>query len=1097
MDTDADFSDDEIEELQESVGNNAYIHFNNNHRADKVLPTRSYLKTMFVKKEQKKPKAKAKKGPRENRYAVPANIRVLKTEKPPESPQKPAGGLPFAPLNTTLTLKAAPQPGRNSSCYSLYRASYLDTYFEEMEFMYFVNAYHRDGYTSRNTALMGYSLLARLPPESFGQDAVVDKNFNVANEYLRHAAVMAGGNLKEKQEIKRRLVREKLLFKSAAGPSGFAKNSKRLLALSFGTVKGGSILSQDSSPKAVANAEQADDVAVAMEEATKISGLRVDTGPAVAGDGTGTSASVSETQPNTNTGLSPIPEAAAVDTKKEDRQLARARAVPTTVLLADPTFSTNKDIANGQRRIKKLFKYARQRMTQTTMEEQLLRIDMAENVFLKNHRVLGIERVPLPYHAIRSMIVYELIPRMRSQLTNHQVTEMLAFAQKLKTTMGRPKPVRAYGSPSVMGKYVLLEQWFTMDIAVVQAGDWVIVTKKQPHYIVTNVVEQLNKQGGEDSSLEGDFSLDEESLDFDDSPRAAEADGEELGVGAAADGDGILSPGKSQHQYWDELFQSTIRQTALEGIDVVPLVLQTRDVNRIKERLKNQLTAVLSRLHVQNARKRENEVERGGGRTKKGPKGKAGLKVNVTSSPPAPGSPVGAAPGSPVGAAEDTVEQERQIDRQLRNPWAGLSNYLLAHTKLFVAPRNQFSGLMNPFIAEEEAKLKKVDMAAVARAEAAAVPGVVSERRGAAVPAAIPRNIDPDAPPKSVASVASYELHRAYNECKVVKACLTELAHYRSERNESRIESYAASLIQRTYRGFIGRSMCRRLTKRMYSQIVQTNKLKARLAHMAEVRRRRLHCLALIQARIRGALWRMALLHLNQMATICQKYFRRLSAQIRVDKERKRRLLGPEVIEMCRRSVRLDDLFITLVVTRCGDNYRLFGNDQINNCIYEGHVYRAQVVDMLDAYNALFTGSSLADKQQRIQLWHHKRVVDLMVPQLRLTTYITAATKETNNLVKTSTSNLQLVLLGSTRGPGIQQKTGPGIESRVLQDQLPVIEKYNKIQQAKANLRSGNVKKSATMRLLAKETKAAAPQGTSKSTSVAASRAGTAGGMPK
>ena len=55
---------------------------------------------------------------------------------------------------------------------------------------------------------------------------------------------------------------------------------------------------------------------------------------------------------------------------------------------------------------------------------------------------------------------------------------------------------------------------------------------------------------------------------------------------------------------------------------------------------------------------------------------------------------------------------------------------------------------------------------------------------------------------------------------------------------------------------------------------------------------------------------------------------------------------------------------------------------------FEGEVLKDQVQLLISTHNAAIPGSTLADRQRRIGIWQHERVVDLIVSNLGLTSKI-------------------------------------------------------------------------------------------------------------
>lgn len=132
--------------------------------------------------------------------------------------------------------------------------------------------------------------------------------------------------------------------------------------------------------------------------------------------------------------------------------------------------------------------------------------------------------------------------------------------------------------------------------------------------------------------------------------------------------------------------------------------------------------------------------------------------------------------------------------------------------------------------------------------------------------------------------------------------------------------------------------------------------------------------------------------------------------------------MGAPVIEMIRRGIVLEGLRITLVIHRCGLNYKLLGQDLINNCEYHGNVWQEEVDAFLEDYNKQFTGTTLAEQQKRVMPWQHPRVAELIAEHIALTTKITTVTTQFGAVSKRS--EMQLVFMDKAKGRGIEQWTG-------------------------------------------------------------------------
>ena len=273
---------------------------------------------------------------------------------------------------------------------------------------------------------------------------------------------------------------------------------------------------------------------------------------------------------------------------------------------------------------------------------------------------------------------------------------------------------------------------------------------------------------------------------------------------------------------------------------------------------------------------------------------------------------------------------------------------------------------------------------------------------------------------------------------------LPVLDYRHRERNSQLLEEYGLKLMQRTYRGFRGRSLWRRLNRRKLTRMSQQETTQSKLTQIIRCREHRYIHASKIQAHMRGYLWRKELSKYNRAAINCQRMYRGHAGRKKVKALVRRRLLGAPVHEMIRRGVILDELRITLIIYRCGLNYRVLGQDHINNCEYHGNVWQQEVDEFLEIYNSQFSGNSIAAKQQRVMPWQHMRVAELILGNLSLTSKIPTATKEFGAGSKRGIK--ALVFMKSAPGPGIGQTSGL---QRGLKDTLPVLKKLERIEQRK------------------------------------------------
>ena len=248
--------------------------------------------------------------------------------------------------------------------------------------------------------------------------------------------------------------------------------------------------------------------------------------------------------------------------------------------------------------------------------------------------------------------------------------------------------------------------------------------------------------------------------------------------------------------------------------------------------------------------------------------------------------------------------------------------------------------------------------------------------------------------------------------------------------------------MQRAYRGFLGRALWRRLSKRKLARMHQNDVTKRKVKVLEERRRGRYLLASRIQAMIRGYFWRKRLKIMKISAVTCQRSYRGYKGRVRVKALIRRRLLGAPVIEMIRRGIILEGLRITLVIHRCGLNYKLCGQDLINNCEYHGNVWQQEIDAFLEEYNKQFTGTTRVELQRRVMPWQHPRVAELIAEHISLTTKITTVTTQLGATSKSSEK--QLVFMDKAEGRGIEQWSDL---NRGLKDTAaPIMKKLKRIE---------------------------------------------------
>ena len=277
-----------------------------------------------------------------------------------------------------------------------------------------------------------------------------------------------------------------------------------------------------------------------------------------------------------------------------------------------------------------------------------------------------------------------------------------------------------------------------------------------------------------------------------------------------------------------------------------------------------------------------------------------------------------------------------------------------------------------------------------------------------------------------------------------LKVSLPQIEYRRLEQNNARTVDYSIKLIQRVYRGSLGKHRFRRMWFRSKEKARQLQLISDNRQAMADVRNHRFVLVSKIQACVRVWSWRRLIRKMKKCAIIVQCRFRCYRAKIFVAEEKRRRALGPEVHEMLRRGVKIGTLSFTVIVYRCGYNYRLKGYDLIQNKVYEGNVFKAEIEKMLEVYNSKLTGETqLMIEKQKVKPWNYHKVSELIIAELGLAQ---AMPNVTTNLGGTTEATPDFVLILK---PGITHTT-PGVSKikhlgRTLKDTAFVVEKYNKI----------------------------------------------------
>lgn len=301
------------------------------------------------------------------------------------------------------------------------------------------------------------------------------------------------------------------------------------------------------------------------------------------------------------------------------------------------------------------------------------------------------------------------------------------------------------------------------------------------------------------------------------------------------------------------------------------------------------------------------------------------------------------------------------------------------------------------------------------------------------------------------------------NEAASLRVVLPQIEYRRLEQNNVRTVDYSINLLQRLYRGFSGKRRFRRLRFRVDERDAQHELHEGRRGAIEEVRLYRKVMVTKMQVAVKAWIWRRLIRKMRAAATVIQCAFRIFSARLLAAAERRRRDMGPEVLEMLRKSVKIGKLSFTVVVYRCGLNYRLVGFDLIRNRIYEGNVFQQEVERLLDDYNSKLKGSKYQVEHEKIRPWNHHRVPEFLVNHLGIAKMTPNVTADLGAIPPGASKEVLVMKAKSTADmPSIADIKNL---NRLLKDTAPVVDRYNRVLAAQARKAEGNIIRSATGKL--------------------------------
>ena len=206
---------------------------------------------------------------------------------------------------------------------------------------------------------------------------------------------------------------------------------------------------------------------------------------------------------------------------------------------------------------------------------------------------------------------------------------------------------------------------------------------------------------------------------------------------------------------------------------------------------------------------------------------------------------------------------------------------------------------------------------------------------------------------------------------------------------------YATILLQRIYRGFVGRKRFKYVYKKK-QEILRRRWLSWKVLDKLRIMRAKHELMAIrIQCNVKGWLWRKHLKKMNEEILKVQLLIRRVQAKKKVDTERKRRQGGPQVVDMlpAGKVITLHEHRLQMKVYRSGGNFKFRGIDLIDGEIYYGVCYQQDIKILLQGHNEIvklrYEGrgelvTSVACKNDQIFSWQYEKIVDFIVSHVDL-----------------------------------------------------------------------------------------------------------------
>ena len=310
------------------------------------------------------------------------------------------------------------------------------------------------------------------------------------------------------------------------------------------------------------------------------------------------------------------------------------------------------------------------------------------------------------------------------------------------------------------------------------------------------------------------------------------------------------------------------------------------------------------------------------------------------------------------------------------------------------------------------------------------------------------------------------------------------------------MEDYASRRIQRIFRGFHGRAKMKRMIFRFRQKKEQHEVIKKTRKRMADRRQYRAWCASVVQARIKGIVWRRRLMKMQYAALRIQTVYRGFSVRGKAREEQRKKLEGARVITVYKRGRVVSGVHLLLTVRRCGLSFKLVGRSEQHMDTFVGYVYRENCAVLVDAHNSSVDnklaaskaeeeaerqriadwgydedkqsadvqnihmmqnlmgsssgegGSSLGGKVQvedisvtRVKHWQHDKVLQVVLDNLALVDPIKACSFDMAKQEGKKVLICNPELGAEARGPGILKFNG---QKRILKDQRRAIGRYEK-----------------------------------------------------